>query len=313
MARLFDRVARLVVVIAGQTINITGQRIAFRVDRYAGLEANSAVIQVYNLPEAARNLFVRRVPTRETLIVAPRLTAFLYAGYVGQPLALLSRGVGLNIDAQNARRGPDWITEFQTYSTLEQDVNARLQRSYAATSAIVILDELVKAWGYPPTEMPKEIREFLTSTVLASYTANGSVKQSIRNLLARFELSMTVNEEGHPIVAVTGNAFDAGTAEEDLPRINQRRGMIGSPQITRQGISVRTLLDPRIAPLHSFLVESDTVTATLGVFSQRYTAIEVQHIGDSRGDDWFTEASGIYPAFARTGAGVPLQSPEPVR
>ena len=313
MARLFDRAARLTVVTAGQTVEVEGQRISFRVDKYAGLENNSAVIQVYNLPERVRNLFVRRVPSRETLIVAPRLTAFLYAGYTSAPLPLLARGVGLNIDAQNARVGPDWITELKIYSTLEQDANARLQRSYVATSAIVIFDELVSAWGYPPAVIPDDIRSFLTSSILASYTVNGSVKKSIRGLLARFELTMSVNDEGHPIVAVTGNAADAVIVEGDLPLINEGTGMIGSPQITRQGVTVRTLLDPRITPLRSFVVESATVTATLGVFRQRYTAVEVQHVGDTRGDDWYTETAAIYPAFARTGAAVPLQVPEPIQ
>ncbi len=315
MARQFDRAARLTVVTPGQTVKITEQRISFQVDKFAGLENNTAVIQAYNLPEAARNLFTRRVPTRETLMdPESRITAFLYAGYAGQPLPLISRGVGLDIDAQNARVGPDWITEFKTYGTLEQDVNARLQRSYINTPALEILDQLIDKWGFPPARLSRDIFRLLKSFVFPSYTVNGPVTKSIRSLLRKFELTMTITEEGHPLVAVIGNAADDEIiAEDDLPLISQESGMIGSPKITRRGISVRTELDARIAPLHSFVVKSNTVTATLGVFRQRYTAVEVQLVGDTRGDDWYTEAAGIYPAFARTGATVPLQPPEPVQ
>ena len=309
MARQFDRFARLVVVREGITTNILRHRVQFRVDKFAGGENNAAMIRVFNLSEEKRNQLTRRIPNPATLIVEPRTTVFLYAGYGGDDVPLISSGVVLN--AFNSRRSKDWVTEIQTNSTIEQDVNAKLDKSYKNTPALTILVELFDKGNYPIPVLSKEAKRRLQE-VLPDHIVSGQVKKSIVSLLSKFKLTFNIDHEGS-IVLVSGDSVDADVPQNVLPLISQKSGMIGAPTVTKTGIVVRTLLDHRILPYKSFVVQAQTVTETIGVFSQRYTATQVQHIGDTRGDDWFTEIVGSYPNFVREKIEVNLRPREPIQ
>ncbi len=309
MAQQFDRSARLVIVREGVATTIRGNRIQFRVEKFAGGENTMATVRIFNLSEEKRNLFARRVPNKNTILFEPRTTAFLYAGYGGDDVPLISRGV--IVHAFNSRRSTDWVTEFQSYTTLEQDVNAKLEKSYKNTPALTIMLELFDKGRYPKPGFSDESKRRL-SKVLPDYIVSGPIKPAIVNLLAQFKLTFNVDDDG-TLVLVSGDSFDADLSDNVLPLISQQSGMIGAPTVTRTGINVRTDLDSRIIPFKSFVVEAQTITATLDVFLQRYTATQVVHIGDDRGDDWFTDIVGQYPGLIRQKLDAVLRAREPIQ
>lgn len=325
MGENFGRAYRLVINRNDETTVYTEQHIKFGIRKFAGGENNVAVIDVFNLPERERNRLARPIPSLDSVIVEPRITVFLYAGYRSTDLALVSRGVAKQAFTAKSDDGVNWRTHFETYSTLEQDVNTRIAYTCIDTPAREVLKSLFIQWKFPDVRITNEAAAIL-ETILPDYVINGSVKNGIRRLLDTFNLMFTVDDDG-PIVVVRGNAFDASDPETSLPLISEQTGMIGTPQITLTGVTVRAELSSQIAnlyPLRSFVLESQTTRATFQRFSinagapenkfrQRYTVIEMDIVGDSREGDWGAAITGVYPNFARQGIDVAAQPREPIQ
>ncbi|GAB6170543.1 hypothetical protein JCM15765_03980 [Paradesulfitobacterium aromaticivorans] len=110
---------------------------------------------------------------------------------------------------------------------------------------------------------------------------------------------------------------------EDIPEgeiieLSPESGLIGVPEQSDFGVKIKCLLNPRIK-INS-LVHVDNSLIRNQQFDQGqpisldhdgiYRAIKVTHIGDSRGNDWYTEIetvtqSGILPAMVANGGQVP--------
>ena len=89
----------------------------------------------------------------------------------------------------------------------------------------------------------------------------------------------------------------------DLVTLNPQSGLIGSPTQTIDGLTVNSLLNPNIRPGAAIHVETGLVNTasivtpltaqdympTLDV-DGRYKAYSVTHVGDTRGQEWYTES-----------------------
>jgi hypothetical protein len=107
--------------------------------------------------------------------------------------------------------------------------------------------------------------------------------------------------EGGKVVFVPVAGYRAGQA----PVLNSRTGLIGVPEQTAGGINLRCLLNPLIilrgtvqvdnaainttAILRQGLTYTDIAFATSLSSDGLYTPIQVEHHGDSRGNDWHTD------------------------
>jgi hypothetical protein len=84
--------------------------------------------------------------------------------------------------------------------------------------------------------------------------------------------------------------------------VTPRNGLIGVPEQTQEGVSFKTLLDPRIG-LQSMVKLDNTyirmVKQQIGQYPSvldqdgQYQAYRVIHSGDSRDNDWYTEVDGV--------------------
>ena len=84
-------------------------------------------------------------------------------------------------------------------------------------------------------------------------------------------------------------------------------GLIGSPQVTSNGVQFKVLLNPLIKIVNpSMLIylepTSVSIKQQLAQIGQYFTILDnagyyqvgsLHHIGDTRGNDWYTEVTGI--------------------
>jgi hypothetical protein len=99
-----------------------------------------------------------------------------------------------------------------------------------------------------------------------------------------------------------------GTTATGLPD-GTTQSIIGTPQQTPQGVIFTVLLDPRlmvtlpvqVVQLAGNLLISQQVIE-VGAFQNPVTTlqfvVQVRHVGDSRGNDWYTEVTGCSTVFA---------------
>ncbi len=315
MSRNFDRQYRLVVTRSGVTSQFTRERINFRIQKFAGGINNAGTINMYNLPESERNRFARPVPNIDTVIVEPRISVFLYAGY-GTDLALAGRGVAKQ--AFSIKERADWITTFEFFTTLEQDANIQYQKDYINTPAITIMRDLFTQWLYPDFRITPNALARLQE-VQTAYVVNGPVKRSITTLLNDFDVSFTVDEAGAK-VAVAGETIDPPGFT--LPLISQDTGLIGAPTINLTGVNVKAQLSSQIVglyPMQSFILESETTRQTFqrasenfvdspsNLYRQTFNVTETELVGDNRSGEWAAEITGVFQNLVYQGVDTTAQ------
>lgn len=112
---------------------------------------------------------------------------------------------------------------------------------------------------------------------------SGQFAEVFTTLLSKFDLVWHCDETG--TIHVQRGVLPAGTPQFTLNRSN---GMIGTPTVNRDGITVQSLLDSRIKLRTLLRVESDRAE-TPGLF----TPSEIEHKGSNWGNEWFTTIQAV--------------------
>lgn len=107
------------------------------------------------------------------------------------------------------------------------------------------------------------------------------------------------------------NGLNIGKADEDTPTqsvdfvYTPQSGIIGVPQQTQYGVDFRVLLDPRIRiqrPLPVVKIDNTAIVQQKksigelpGILDQNgeYIVAAARHFGDTRGNDWYTDITGV--------------------
>lgn len=107
------------------------------------------------------------------------------------------------------------------------------------------------------------------------------------------------------------NGLNLGKADENVPTesvdyvYTPASGLIGVPQQTQYGVDFRVLLDPRIQiknPLPVVKIDNTAIVQQKksigqipGILDQNgeYIVIATRHFGDTRGNDWYTDITGL--------------------
>jgi len=94
-------------------------------------------------------------------------------------------------------------------------------------------------------------------------------------------------------------------------QISQQSGLIGTPQQTQDGVDIKMLLDARPILRQQFQLQPDAVVRQIPRIQGNYPTIldakgiyhiiAINHVGDSRGNEWYTYLTGVNSAFSRFG------------
>lgn len=295
----FGRVWRLEFVGDGIQVDpITQLRIAFEVEKRDGLKLDAALITVWNLSEPTRRAVARPERLDSALgfkVTSPLNKVRLAAGYESDTSQIFAGDI---LWAINSKVGPDWKTEMQCYGNLFAAQNSLSQISFAEpTPAADIVRALLSSLNLSITFTDAAAAK-LQGQVFDKYVSSGlAFREAHRLLKNRFGLAFTLSDDGNGLVYDPTSARDPQTPKSTGNTISKDTGLIGTPRIVSEGIQVRALLRPHMVLFERFFVESATTTGSLTNspgYSPDYFARSIRHVGDSHGEDWYTEIDGVY-------------------
>jgi len=261
----WDRSADLVIGTPGsQGARITGGRITFAIEKTARSSANTATITAYNLGENNR----KRMQTKDSSVI-------LQVGYGGLLEVLFA---GQVTRGSVRREPPDWLAQADCRDGQTALRDSTLARTWpAGTSRLSIVRELTAALmgvaagvieGGP-----------LIGFTAAPLSVSGSVRRSLDARAADWGFSWYIVDGSVEVRELGKRSPGYVTAVLLTPET----GLLGSPEWTEDGLSLRALLTPRIKPGGYVQVKSRVVQGVFRVQSCR-------HSGDTHGAEWVTEA-----------------------
>lgn len=275
---------------------VTGARVAFEVDKNDAKQFNHAVITVYNLEPTARAFLARPMPLDVDLrfeLTEPVVTARLLAGYENDLSQIYAGDI---LWCHNSKVGPDWITQMELYTGLASATNGFAQVSFAApTSSRTVLEAIVQPLGMS-IRYTDAAASVLEGKTVHDYTTSGLAYAEADEFVKRYGLAFTIEDDKRGLVYDPNSARDPTSARTSANTFSPDLGLIGTPRITKSGIEIKTLLRPNISMFQRFFVLSETTRGTLqsADYAPEYYAVHLKHVGDTRGDEWFTEIEGAY-------------------
>lgn len=237
-------------------------RIAFKVERTSSRMPNAAEIRMWNLSDITIG-FIRQPGNLVQLLAGYPLTkALLFAGDIPKGGVRVARDGADRVVTIEA--GEAELVMAQTEIDLVLGPGATTQQVLTAAAA---------AMGVGPGNLA----ELGASTVYQyGFAATGRVTEVLD--AACRDIGATWSVQQGVLQVVVGD-MPAGIPAALL---TPETGLIGAPEVTDDGVNIRSLLQPSIVPHQPISVVSEAFTGLL-------KARKVTHVGDSRDGDFVTE------------------------
>ena len=271
----------------GENLNIPtikDLRVAFDVEKFSS-GINHGIIIIYNLNDSNRKELVT-----SRLVLKPEAktkTISLKAGY-GDDMQLIAYGDILS--SKNYRVGADWITEIEYYASYKKIQLSQVSLSYAKpTLAKKIIDNIFESM-FIDILYSSEALDIILNEKTNTFSDSGSAFKIAKGILNRYGLEISFIN----IDAVLVTVKNKGHGDVNLS-IGMNDGLIGTPIITDVGAVIQTLLNPLLEVKDKIKVESLSINSSLPEnISNNFFVNSINHIGDTHGDDWFTEIQVYY-------------------
>lgn len=295
---LFGRKCRVIVGLNGNNaLDVSDLRISFNVAKTMLMQPNYSEVVIYNLNAQTENSIIKQ-----------GFRVIIEAGYEGNNYGLVFDGDVI----QPIREKEDGTTYKLILRSLDGDrflmsgfVNFSVARGQTSRDVIQNCSNKAKV----PSQLGA-ISEGLKETKLTrGKVVFGMAKDYLRQVAKGEQATFYVENGKVNIVKAT-----------DLPKntvidLSPASGLIGVPTQTEFGISGRCLLNPRIQPNTFIHIDNSLIRAREIEQGQiyreldkdgLYRVIAVNHVGDTRGNDWYTEfetitQAGVLPGMIANG------------
>lgn len=287
------------VSINGSGANQADLRVNFKCVKTNEGTPNSAVIDLYNLSEATRNLMA----ARNTVI---KLTVgYLGLTEQGQPNQLISGNPGLGIvfignavkvkhvkkktGLQNTSpiktklENTDLVTTVDVGDGDNQYRNAYLDKGYPANTQLqTVLNDLAASMGLnlgPIVDIPSYAYQ-------QGFAVTGLSRDQLDQITNNFDLEWSIQNQSVQIISKTG------TAKVSTIVVNSQTGLIRVPNPTNFGVEFTTLCDHRLLPGRPVEITSKYLS---GGTPQSYKIRKVTHRGSNWDGDFVSEVQATVP------------------
>lgn len=276
---LFGRRYKLIVGTGGTGgIEVSDLHCTFTVEKSMSTDANPSVIQIFNLAPNTRN----NIMTSGKRII-------IEAGYKGPQYGLIFDG-DIVQTLKRANNGIDKITEI-----ISQDGDVFLNSGFISVSysAGQTSQSIIEGMaGIADKEMSLgSISENLKGTQLARGKAMfGQPKDYARKIAKGEGALFYVCDRKINLVK------PMDLPKDEIVSLSPHSGLIGTPEQTEDGVKAKCLLNPLLNLNKLVHIDNEYIqqTADGGQLSSGvYKIISVIHRGDTRGNDWYTEFTGI--------------------
>lgn len=289
---------------------ITDLRIQFRADKSSGTTINRGVITIFNLHPTKRKALTHRDVSIVNLnksansdkevtsnnAVAPKV--HLLAGYVGNLKEVIAGDI---YQANSTRLGSDWVTTLHIYSGYTNAMNAVTNISYSGkTPAKQIADNLIAPMNIP-TKYTNEALKKLDGITFEDMSISALSFNYINTFLERFNLAFTIEDHNQGLVYLKDSPRELNQPRTNDNSFNINNGLIGSPNITRSGVDIVSLLRPELKLLQSIYVESQSINELVETepkLTNKYYIRNITHLGDTHGEEWYTQIEAFYADLA---------------
>jgi hypothetical protein len=280
VALLAKRVVRVTIIpsklgdfAAGSDANAIvceGERIQFHVKKDLTPTPNPCVVTITNLSAATRAL----LSDRGTRVI-------LEAGYEdGGPILLFS-GDATYVD--QVRRTADWETKIECGDGMRAFQFARVNFSFSSNTKIDrVIKKVVGGLGVDPGNLQAQA-DNLEQTYETGYSASGRAADEMNRLTKAAGLEWSI-QDGRLQLLRPGE-----TSGDVALDIGPDSGLIGSPEHgtpEKRGdppiLKVRSLLAPTCKPGAIVQIRSEKQNG-------QFRIKQVEHTGDTRGLDWYTD------------------------
>jgi hypothetical protein len=285
----WERKSKLLLVAGGKGLDLSEFRFTFQTQNQDAQSPANAAIRVYNLD--SKTIAQIRGEFSDVL---------LQAGYVNAGFGTIFKGTIRQYAVGKESATDSYLDILAADGDIGYNygvVNRSLPRGALTEDAIT---SAVEAMGTSDGYMPNfSGTESLRGKVLFGMARDVLKEEANQN-------ACTWSIQDGKVVFIPLNKYIPG----DVVKINSLTGMIGIPELTDQGVSVRTLLNPNVKI--GYLIQLDNKTVNQ-LFQQnadnpipynQYTGIQrlasvsadglyrvyaAEHTGDTRGQPWYTD------------------------
>lgn len=279
----------------GTALDVSQLRCTFRASKTVTMQANLSEVVIYNLNANTENTII----TEGNEII-------IEAGYEGEAqYGVIFRGQII----QPIRDKEDGHTYKLKLTSLDGDTflnygTMNVTYEKGQTQRKIIEDIVTKA--SVPSELGSISENLSTQQLTRGKVVFGMARDFLRQL-AKFQQATFYVEDGKVNFV---RADDLPTGE--VVELNPASGLIGVPVQSELGVQFKCLLNPRIklgtmVHIDSSLVREAQFTPNFTQIGQTakvqkvnplevnglYKVISIDHIGDTRGDDWYTECKTV--------------------
>jgi hypothetical protein len=276
-------------------LDVSNLRIVFKIQRFALYYPNSALITIYNLNADTENS-----------IIQEGYRVVVEAGYPSNYGQIFDGEVLMcNRFKQD---GTDYILNI-----LAIDGNQFINEGFASFSY---------AKGQTARQVVQNICNKASNPIQLEYASpaldnikfskgaavHGQPKTTLSDIARTINGTWWVDNGGLYMVAYSDSAAKLPGGYNQAIELNPKTGMLGNPQQVDYGVSVRSLLNPKVMPYGLIHIKSEYITEQLvqiGSYSQGatipyvldseglYRVCSVTFSGDSRGNDWYADMVAI--------------------
>lgn len=274
----------------GEGLDLSALHIQFEVKQWDIQTPNSAIIRVWNL-KAETSKRIEKEFTRVTL----------QAGYEGADTGVIFDGTIVYIRRGRENATDSYLDIFAADGDAAYNfavVNASLAAGSKPEDRLKAITEAMEKYGVTQGAVPEE--GLGGSELPRGKVMFGMARDSMRDLADTTLTTWSIQNGQVNVIKKDGYLPDEAVV------LNSRTGMIGLPTQTEDGINVRCLLNPKIKV--SGRVHIDNASIQRAAVSLQYTAINffpsvtddgfyrvivVDHVGDNRGNDWYSDLTCV--------------------
>lgn len=282
MSNLFGRKYKVIVSTKGTSgIDITGLRAVFTIEKSMSAEPNRSTIQIYNLS-----------PETQNFILSEAKRILIEAGYDN------SEQYGLIFDGdivkaiRRAAQSIDKVTEV-----IAQDGDMFLNSGFISVSysaGQTTHSVLSQMQGIADDDMTLgSVSSDLKGTKLARGKAMFGQPKDYATMLAKTEGALFyVNDRKINLVK------PGDLPEGQIVDLSPSSGLIGTPEQNDSTVSGKCLLNPllnvnKLIHISNEYVQETNEIGKASLSSGVYKIIKLKHIGDTLGNDWYTQFDAV--------------------
>jgi hypothetical protein len=267
-------------------------RINFDIVKTVDEIPNSCVVKIYNLTQA-----------HQALIKEEYKDLVIKAGYLGSERLIFSGSIKF---VYQYREGKDYVTEIEGGDGDEDYKNAVINETLAAgTNDSQLIDKAVKTFS----KTSKGSVTVKAKTRRRGKVVTGNTRDILREVSIKQGLNWSIQDGELTMIPVDDVLPDEAIV------INSETGMLAAPETNDRGISVKLLLNPQLKIGAAIQLENNHIKAArtkakpLATSREKsesvqeapvrqdpdgiYKVIKINHKGDNRGNDWFSEIECI--------------------